>query len=281
MSEADGVEETIGLAQQEGGVEGTGGHSRSRRSSRLSRVSFATTIKPGPRNGDATAVATHSASTTPQGSLGQEVSPLLGRVWSEPQGPSTPPRGLRTLSADTVMLASGAASTPGVESYPTTPMTSDGHGQLIYPDGRGTPRPGGVSGAKSWHAKRSGTFISPSPFSSTVTAVVKDAFLRPIDRRLPRKSSMRRLRSSIRASLFFNDDEDQQQSGSSSRRQQSDVPTASEDNVAAAVREEGEEGAARGRSRSLSDTIGDYFRPKAKRKGPTESDVEDGHGEGS
>src|SRR5688572_26877842 len=240
MSEVDGVEETIGLAQHEGAADDIGTQSRSRRSSRLSRVSFASTVKPGPSQHDMDVPSLrYPISESPMASPTQESEPLLSQVWSAPQGPTVPPRGLRTLSADSVMLLSNATS-PGGSSHPASPVRDRQIPPIFPPDGQLTPRPGNLS-SRSWHAKR-GTFISPSPFSSTVTAVVKDAFLRPNDR-LARKSSMRRLRSSIRASLFFNhedDDDNDDRDVSPTRRasvQQTFVP-ASEDNIAASADEQ-------------------------------------------
>ncbi|KAK0384841.1 hypothetical protein NLU13_7319 [Sarocladium strictum] len=288
LSEVDGVEETIGLAQQEGEVEDMGTVSRSRRSSRLSRVSFASTVKPGPSQlGIEGPSLRFPSNESPFAAPAQETEPLLSQVWSAPQGPAAPPRGHRTLSADSVMLLSTATSSPGPSSGEATPLRDGQIPLILPPDGQVVPRPGHHS-SRSWHAKR-GTFISPSPFSSTVTAVVKDAFLGPNDR-LPRKSSMRRLRSSIRASLFFNnDDDDDDGSGgndlrdASPTRRAEPLVRASEDNIAASTNAQDPEAAdhdqdtVRRRSRSVSDTIGDFFRPnRKKRRGDDpSSDVED------
>lgn len=275
LAEIEGVDETYGLAQQEGDPDNTEPQSRSRRSSRLSRVSFASTVKPGPSKQDVEVPSlrypvTESALTSPT----HETEPLLSQVWSAPQGPPAPPRGLRTLSADSVMLLSAANSSPGGSSHPVTPLR-DGEAPPLFQSA--TTKPGYLT-SRSWHSKRSGTFISPSPFSSTVTAVVKDAFLRPTDR-LSRKSSMRRIRSSIRASLFFNNEDDEhaeQRDISPTRRTavQQPVAFASEDIVAASADEGGElsedegQDTVRRRGRSVSDTIGDFFRPsRSKKKG--------------
>lgn len=288
LSETDGVEETFGLAQQEGDEEAQGTQSRSRRSSRLSKVSFASTVKPGPLQHSVDVPSLrYPVGESPITSPEHETEPLLSQVWSAPQSTPAPPRGLRTLSADSVMLLSTATSSQAGTSNPDTPMR-DGQVPPIFPsDPSLTPRPGNLS-SRSWHTRRSGTFISPSPFSSTVTAVVKDAFLRPSDR-LARKTSMRRLRSSIRASLFFNNDEDQSRDAgdvSPTRRPSVQQPLmpASEDNIATTAdgqieegEEEYEQDTVRRRTRSVSDTLGDFFR-SARRKRPGEgasSDAED------
>ncbi|KAH8170743.1 magnesium transporter NIPA domain-containing protein [Sarocladium implicatum] len=284
MSETDGIEETIGLARQESGAEITGTQSRSRRSSRLSRVSFASTVKPGPpQQGTDIPSLRYPITDSPLTSPERETEPLLSQVWSLPQNQPAPPRGLRTLSADSVMLLSSAASPSIGGSQPVTPLRDGQVAPLFPPDGTGASRPGALA-SKSWHAKRSGTFISPSPFSSTVTAVVKDAFLRPHHGRLSRKSSMRRLRSSIRASLFFNNDDedgDDTQDHSPTRRaseQPATVP-ASEANYGGEDDHEynpEDQDTVRRRTRSVSDTIGSFFRPNRKRRGEGEpsSDAE-------
>ena len=85
---------------------------------------------------------------------------------------------------------------------------------------------------------------------------MKDGFLRGDKTALTTQSSIRHLRSRIRASLFFNEDE-----------------SVSEDNPAHAFQDEDEsfrdgveggEHQGRSRSRSLSDALGDMFRPKRK-----------------
>lgn len=75
---------------------------------------------------------------------------------------------------------------------------------------------------------------------------------------------MRRIRSSIRASLFFNDDEEDEDVP------QQAVAAVSEDHLPRIF--DGQEAdvipedPARTRARSLSDTLGDFFRPKNKPK---------------
>lgn len=285
LSEADGVEETIGLAHQDGNPSTPGQEtptpvSKSRRSSRLSRVSFAETIKAhSPREGADIPSMRFPASESPrsaQSSLGQEASPLLTNAWQTPWEPSTsPPRGVRTLSADSIVTASPLAGAPPAHSHPATPMR-DSQGAPVYPtDLPITPRPLGPARTMSHH--RSGTFISPSPLSSTVTTVVKDAFLRANDNRAAQQSSLRRIRSSIRASLFFNDDDVVPEQA-----------VASDDNLVRTLTGGGrplqeatepDEDPTRRRSRSVSDTLGDFFRPKRKkRKDLFNNDVESGAG---
>lgn len=273
LSEADGVEETIGLAQQDGNLSASGYEpstpiSKSRRSSRISRVSFADTIKPQTPQDDVQSL--RYLSESPQSSLPRESAPLLGNVGESTWDISTsPPRGIRTYSEDSMPAPSPMAAVPPAHSHPATPLR-DSQGAPIYPTDQ--LRPLGPARTMSHH--RSKTFISPSPLSSTVTTVVKDAFLRANDNRAAQQSSLRRIRSSIRASLFFNDDESNEQAVSS------------DDNLVRSLtggeqpaREAEPEDPARRRTRSVSDTLGDFFKPKRKkRKDLLSSDVESGIG---
>lgn len=105
---------------------------------------------------------------------------------------------------------------------------------------------------------------------------MKDGFLRGDQKELARKSSMRHLRSRIRASLFFNEGDGRVQG----------MP-ASEDDLARATQggvgqyhdtpQHGEE-SGRTRSRSFSETLGDFFNPKRskQRKDGAGTDIEQG-----
>lgn len=287
LSEAQGVEETIGLSHQDGGQQvGTGHRSReasvpqSRRSSKHSRVGFVETTRPhSPDDDDEPTTPTFRVTgpgSTPS-SLGPESASLLGNPWHDSSEPPTPPgRGIRTMSADTVMRGSAVLSPS--RSYPVTPMR-DGNIPPGYPVDSSSSNHSRANTFSAQH-HRSGTFISPSPLASTVTTVMKDGFLRGDKKSIPHKSSMRHIRSKIRASLFFNDDDGQ---GASGRQ---GVP-ASEDNLSRSVQDDEHpdrvigdgEDARRMRSRSLSDTLGDLFKPKKKRrKDEVNTDVEHGNG---
>lgn len=217
LSEIDGVEENIGLSRHEEGLgaqESQGPatpKSQSRRSSRMSRASFADSVNPeAPRDKAGIPTLGQKASDSAPHLIGIEPrATMVGNPWRESwSSTSSLPRGDRTFStysAATAATESAVVSTSG-NSNATTPMR-DADAALIYPaDLPVTPRPGtGLYRANSYH--RSKTFISPSPLSSTVTTVVKDAFLRDNNSSVHR-SSLRRIRSSIRASLFFNDDDE-------------------------------------------------------------------------
>lgn len=184
----------------------------------------------------------------------------MNNAWPDVGGPSTPPgRGTRAYSTDSVLGGCAVASA----STPTTPMR-DSNVPPVYPtDGSVVATRPGLSPTKPGSHHRSRTFISPSPLSSTVTAVVKDAFLRAKDDPGVNPSSIRRIRSSIRASLFFNEDDD-------ILALTQGVAHASENNTVNAFGEP-EEGATdadqvRRRSRSMSDTLGDFFGVRRKKR---------------
>jgi hypothetical protein len=263
LSEAEGIEETIGLGPQEGNPNYPANDfsfpaPQSRRSSKASRVSFTDIPKSHHSHHglDVTALR-HPAPTSSQQSIRRESTPLLNNLpqttWDSS---ATPPAGVRTYSTDSVAVTSAGNSTLAY-SHPPTPM-----GELQVPPSYPTDRPvtprQGTSASKN---HRTGTFISPSPLSSTVTTVVKDAFLRAKETPHAGMSSLRRIRSSIRASLYFNDDDD-------SISDQQHVP-ASDDNLvrnSPGLPAGPEDETTRRRSRSLSDTLGDLFRPTTYRR---------------
>ncbi|RCI10924.1 hypothetical protein L249_5338 [Ophiocordyceps polyrhachis-furcata BCC 54312] len=331
---AASIEETIGLMQsrppptQDVPPPLPRRASQSRRSSRLSRVSFANTLKPATPQTPADEAETPAAAQLSTSSgvamgsapevlvVGEASTPLVSNPWRESEdeddetefAPALPPRGIRTLSADAALTAAASSSSSPHQGL-LTPKPTRGspllHSHSEYPV---TPRSHHHLGGSSRLStqRRSKMFISPSPLSSTVTTVVKDAFLGGYSRSLGKKSSLKRLRSSIRASLFFADDDDDGGGGSGLRRRRNDDADADD----AAEEEEGEEegeeeeedddhdhdheegrgregeeenavhrernssrpsrrgggGERRVRSRSVGDTLGDLFRPARKKK---------------
>ncbi|KAM4062212.1 magnesium transporter NIPA domain-containing protein [Hirsutella rhossiliensis] len=275
LSDEEGVEETIGLTQQEANSlsrvpDLPTPPSQSRRSSRLSRVSFAEATKPGspPDDADIPSLGPLGAAGSPTDLLEGESSPLLGNPWRESYVDSAPaPRGTRTLSADSAMMVPALAST-SANSVPPTPTRGLTHPHTDRPV---TPRTSSCASRTS-SRRRSKTFISPSPLSSTVTTVVKDAFLGGHDIALGKRTSLKRIRSSIRASLFFHDEEDKGGHG--------------HDQVAALVSDDhlprissaadsDDENPRQRMSRSVSDALGDFFRSRKKKPGA----MGDGQGE--
>lgn len=266
LSDTTGVEETIGLDRHDSHqpYEDTPRRpsvAQSRRSSKHSRIVFpeGNRSQAPDVDHDAASVCYPTPGSIPE-TPGVDNSSLEHNPWDGPSPLKPPGRGIRTMSADMLMRGSAVMSTP------TTPMR-DG----LAPPGC-LERPTTPQGrAHTYHHRRSGTFISPSPLSSTVTTVMKDGFLRGDKRALATKSSMRHLRSRIRASLFFNED-----------------GPVSEDNLARAFDDQeepfrdtvdDEEHAGRMRSRSLSDALGDMFRPRRKSRKEDNRDVD--HDDGS
>ncbi|OAA34415.1 DUF803 domain membrane protein [Metarhizium rileyi] len=253
LSDVDGIEETISLARHEETTSSPltaqdfeSPKLPSRRSSKLSRVSFADTVKPEspPDKPD--------KSKTPHGTSGS--APNLYAV--EPE-----------TSTDWAAAESITASTT---SYPaaTTPIRDPAITPTYPADKRPvTPRQSsGVFRTMSHHRPK--TFISPSPLSSTVTTVVKDAFLRGSDTALANISPLRKIRSSIRASLFFNDDDDRQSAYMPIATSNTGMPSPQD---APGAEDSETDYTWRGRSRSLSDTIGDFFRSRKKSPSDTSS----------
>ncbi|KID75113.1 uncharacterized protein G6M90_00g057120 [Metarhizium brunneum] len=280
LSDIDGIEETIGLTRH---GEATAGpplvqdvespKPPSQRSSKLSRVSFADTAKPQfPQDKSDKPRIRQGTSDSAPNLIDIEPDPpvLSDNPWRESwSSAASLPRGTRTFSTDSAVAESAVISTPS-NSAATTPIRDSAFIHTYPTDRPFTPRQssGGLSRVPSHH--RSKTFISPSPLSSTVTTVVKDAFLRGYDASLANTSSLRRIRSSIRAGLFFNFDEDEQNITTS------DLPLPSPLEPSEDEHSETDDPSRR-RSRSVSDVIGDFFRPKKKSKNDTPSgDVESG-----
>lgn len=262
LSDDEDVEETIGLTRQESSGRAQDlptPPSRSRRSSRLSRVSFAETTKPGspPDDADVPSLGPLEAAGGPADWLDGESSPLFGSPWRDSYIDSAPPpRGTRTLSADSAMTAASTSVKP-IPPPPTRGLTHP------HTDRPVTPRNNSSTSRASSH-RHSKMFISPSPLSSTVTTVVKDAFLRGHDMASGKRTSLRRIRSSIRASLFFHDEENK---GVAHHEQFAALVSDDDGRRAAAAVDSDDENPRHRMSRSVSDALGDFFRSRRKRPG--------------
>lgn len=212
LSDAEGVQETIGLAEQEHvqtpvhpssrrGSESA----RSQRSSKASRANYVDTgnkpLTPLTETAIPTLRLPPSSSNQPSPSAdGNEGAPLLTNPWgnSEPDHHrSTQHRKLpvSALSSDTIQTIHSAAISD--TSIPPPPNIPD-----IHPE---TPRPPTSSRPHS-HVFN---MISPSPFSSTVSAVVADKLLPHLapDSPSARRIGSRRSRPGLRNSLFVPQDE--------------------------------------------------------------------------
>ncbi|RFU72248.1 duf803 domain membrane protein [Trichoderma arundinaceum] len=283
LSETDGIEETIGLTQHDGSASSSAlpksQHEQrrlsaprpelpSRRSSRMSRVSFAESRKPDLAYSDIEPPSTHyfESAHSPAHLNGDEAHVLVSNPWQGLWVSPDPPRGARTISAESVLTRSALGSTP-VQPHP---LASFRDAQVTPSHSTERPvTPRAMHSSKSVN-HRSRPFISPSPFSSTVTTAVKDVFLRENDSPEATASSLRRIRSSIRASLFFNSD-DEDATMPERIAEQPIVPASDDNNPSGALGHDDAGPSAttkvsRGRSRSLSDTLGEFFRPKKQKK---------------
>ncbi|OAA71881.1 DUF803 domain membrane protein [Akanthomyces lecanii RCEF 1005] len=262
LDDAEGVDETIGLIDQEGNpAAAPEDDSRqdvpSRRSSKVSRVSFAEPFKGSYQDApeDSAPVRPKMAAITPPETPGESIEPS--------------PRAVRTLSANSI----ASAPMPCVADVPPTPVVRE---PLATP--RGAERPvtprANTTTPKSTIRDRDRTFYSPSPLYSTVTTVVKDALRENTNN----QSSLRRIRSSIRASLFI--DSDEEEGGHEHDTQQTLAVPPSENDLLRVLTasEQGTEPVmppGRLRARSLSETVGSFFRSKKKAKNDVESGLGD------
>lgn len=271
LSEIDGGGENIVLNGQEEALHAQESQnlvtpkSQSRRSSGLSRVSFADAVKPEAFQDRrlARTLGREASGSTPHLVTIETPSATAEDPWQETWSSSSSPlRVDRTLCTNSAAIESALMPMAG-SSNVSTPMRDADAAVKKPSDLPVNSRPGaGASRTNDHH--RSKTFISPSPLSSTVTTVVKDAFLRNNDRFLAHGSSLRRIRSSIRASLFFNDDfrDSTEPSG------YAEIPTP--EALLARPRENSEHYGAlendppRRQSRSISDALSDFFRFKSR-----------------
>ncbi|KAI0526653.1 magnesium transporter NIPA-domain-containing protein [Xylaria bambusicola] len=289
LSDDENIEETIGLRDQEGfgpynsyGTEGARGASiqtistsTSRRSSRTSRASFSRGGRSfrsqapivAPSNGTADQPDSKSALATPT-----DTSPfLLSNPWrsSIENQPAVHPGLSQTISVDSVptihSVFSVAASEPVQSSLSLRPPIPPSSPERLV-----TPRPSTLASRSHSHHHFSNAYISTLPLSSTVSVAVADTLLRREDSPIKRKLA-KRLRPNIRSSLFFSPD-DQDDAGVSE-------PLLVRDDEGAHIPYEYEppssgQELSRGRARSLSNTIGQFFGRAKRRRG--ESNPESG-----
>jgi magnesium transporter len=221
LSDDENIEETINLRHQDTnnvaaakpghGRPQTGSGKTSRRSSRVSFAVRPSTVHrdsgvPSPRRLD----ASNSRASLPKGSPEAEAPPFLDIPWES----LSPHHGIGPTYSDDSVVTIHSVITTNTDPLPTdtslpahipSPPSPPPLPQLTTPRASfSTPRP------HSHHLSLSNTIISPSPLSSTVSAVVGDALLGTEDGGLTRRRSMRRLRHTIRSSLFVphSDDED-------------------------------------------------------------------------
>lgn len=300
LSDADGVEETIGLAEHGQPAPQTPPRSSrrgsesdsSRRNSRTSRnfsiagslaeamnrplISFADSGVPTLR----TSAAGTPSRSTPFYTDGNDASSPHGsgrRDSYHDQGQQRhqhPGAGSHTISEDSVFTVQSAASEPST-APPETPRNSGYHvvdaagAQIEQPS---TPR-ASLSLSRP-HSNRNAPMISPSPFSSTVSAVVADKLL-PHDSASLRKAMHRRSRPSLMGGIFVPQDAIDDEEGGAlfgatgQHPAQGDSPAREGERLIDIEPEPG----FRGRARSLSNTLGELLGVRRKR------DAEAGEGE--
>ncbi|KAK4662095.1 uncharacterized protein QC763_710560 [Podospora pseudopauciseta] len=275
LSDAEGIEETIGLSNQDPGTNSLARTSSRRgsdsavvgRSRRSSRVSFTnkplaalSKQKPSLINGD-------------DYDEDHEDAPLLG-PWRD----STPPNhnhfrhpgmGAHTISSDSVPSVIPSAAVSDTDHNPLVTLSSTPPPITTIPPTtpRSHPHPrifttvGVTAGGNP--------VISPSPFSTTLTAVVTDKLLSHLEgsptQLLP---THKRNRPSLRNSLFVPSEEVSDTEQGQGQGQQT---------VSAGVESTGNEtGFIRRRARSLSHTLGEFLGVNAAPSRAASQSEEDG-----
>ncbi|KAG5988065.1 hypothetical protein E4U43_004844 [Claviceps pusilla] len=294
LSEVDGIEENIGLSshEQEALVLGVQEESprpvtpmsRSRRSSRISRISFADACRPAAFQDRGLVPALGQKEASENVARLIEIEPPTTTVECPRQETLTSssalaPRGNRnpfTVAADVATAESSSRQVTGDSSNMMPPMRVPGASAAIFgaSEPRVPSRPSTAISRTSGH-HHSNTFISPSPLSSTVTTVMKDGFLGNKPSSWAHRPSLRRIRSSMRASLFFNDGLEEQEHGIA-RLGYTALPTseAPSSHPGDSTSTPGND-APRRRSRSVSDVISELFWSPKKNKGTgSKRDVE-------
>ncbi|KAI1661628.1 DUF803-domain-containing protein [Daldinia decipiens] len=279
LSDDENVEETIGLRDQEASGPYTDRAEQpradeqqptssplSRRPSYVSRNGYSNGgTKPLPRpHSKAPSINKPNASDSRTSLLPTpaEASPLLNNPWRnslEDQSlhPGLPLRSSADSVPTVYSIASAAISEPLQSTMslpqPVVPPSS--------PDRPTTPRASQTSRPHSHHF--SNAFISPSPLSSTVSAVVADALLRGEENPGGRRRSIRRTRPGIRSSLFVPHSEDGISSAAEPLLQsyRDDEELSYQDDPLPSDRK-----TIRGRARSLSSTLGEFFGRKKRRR---------------
>ncbi|KAI1454993.1 DUF803-domain-containing protein [Annulohypoxylon moriforme] len=277
LSDDEGVEETIGLLDQE-----RNGHytdhiehpeqeqhpptpprpRSSRRSSYASRLNFIhTNAKPlSHPQSRAPSIRKPDTPNRTSHSTPIESSPLLDNPWkySADDQSSHPGLPLRS-SAESVPTIYSVTSVAVSEPLQSNTSLPNPEVPPPSPDRPSTPR----THPSKPHSHFSNNFISPSPLSSTVSAVVADALLRGEDSPSGRRRSIRRTRPSIRSSLFVPQSEDNINSVAEplfENYRDDDEPPYQDDPLPM------DNKTLRGRARSLSSALGEFFGRKKRRR---------------
>ncbi len=270
LSDDENVEETIRLRHQEaaGMLDQSGEESRhqgqeptsissSRRSSFGSRISFASTTTKHTPSRDPRATISRTFPLTPS-----EESPLLANPWTRSADSLQHPRLPHTVSNDsvaTIQSMPSVAATEPVQAVSDCISPTQEEPPLERPI---TPPRHSMTDPRPLSRHFNNTFISPSPLSSTVSAVVSDA-LSGREGSISRRPSIRRMRRSLRASLGITYDEDDPDSvaGPLLPANRGREPPANQDENLPPHRK-----STRRRAHSLSNTLEEFFGRKRKRR---------------
>ncbi|KAI0402934.1 DUF803-domain-containing protein [Xylaria palmicola] len=287
LSDDENVEETIGLRNQDGhGPYDSSTEqarepsarvisaSTSRRSSHASRGSFSRGGRPlrsqpmgTPPNRKVDQVIPRSVLPTPADTS----PPLLSNPWKDSIEDQLCHPGLpQTISADSVPTIHSTASVAASEPIQSSVNVLSPDPLPSSPERPITPRLSTLAPRSHGHHHYSNAFISPSPLSSTVSAVVADTLLRGEDSPIKRRRSIRRLRPTIRSSLFVPRDQFDDVGTSNpllvTSNEDGYIPTECEPPSA-------QQGNIRGRARSLSNTLGHFFGRKKRARGNSNPEI--------
>ncbi|KUI64620.1 NIPA-like protein 2 [Cytospora mali] len=294
LSDEEGVEETIGLAEQDlHEPESPGQHrhrgSDAKSSRRSSRVSFMDAL-----NKPLAVLAEHGAPTsrTPTTTLktplqhsgeASESAPLLQTQSREPPASQPVHPGVQhALSYESAVSISSA--TPMNSEPPTHPGTPSAHNPpaIHIPDGSSVASRPTTSSASRPHLQHfTGPLFSPSPFHSTVSGLVPATLLKDGSPTARRPSSRRHSRPSLRSSLYVpqnglaansRGEERAEDLGTMSAIERS--RTAEESQI---YGDNGNSYGVRSRARSLTHTMGELFGLRGKREAEAARGENGGH----
>ncbi|ROW17577.1 hypothetical protein VPNG_00546 [Cytospora leucostoma] len=282
LSDEEGVEETINLAEQDANEPLSPGQQRhltsdAKASRRSSHVSFVDAVnKPlavladsGAPTSRTPPTATSKTSVLPSGDA-SESAPLLQTPTREPQHTRSGHPGFQHALSYESTLSAGSA-TP-IHSEPQThPGTPSGQHlpSINVSDGIPAPTRPTTSSASRGHSQHfAGPLFSPSPFHSTVSGLVPSTLFKdgsPTPRR-PSSSKRRHSRPTLRSSLFVSQDElNGDVYGDETPEALGRSRTADESRISGAEGANGKDDGFRNRARSLTTTMGELLGLRGKR----------------
>lgn len=285
LSDEEGVEETIGLAEQESNEPLSPGQPRHRGSDakgsrRSSHVSFMDAVnKPLAVLAEYSAPTSRTPAATSKTPLlhpgeASESAPLLQHARETPSTHPVHPGVQHAISYESAISISSATpmhSEP--QTHPGTPS-----GQILpaihIPDGSPTtPRPTTASAPRPHAQHFAGPLFSPSPFHSTVSGLVPSTLFKDGSPTTRRPHSRRHSRPTLRSSLFVSQNElDEDIHGEQRAEAMGTMNAIERSRTADESRIRGPEGAdgnkdgVRSRARSLTHTMGELFGLRGRRE---------------